>query len=99
MSKMSIKNNHKSTALTFLILFYSFSIVSNLFSQDSSNSIDSIYTKPNSGQVWGDLYSSIFSKNQFGKSYAIVIGIGDYAKWPKLESPYYDAIRVRDFLI
>jgi hypothetical protein len=44
------------------------------------------------------MLSRIFGEGQFGKSYALVIGIGDYDAVKKLDAPRYDALRVRDFL-
>ncbi len=71
----------------------------NIFAQDWKTNIDEVYQKKDS-RTFGDIYSWIFNKKIFNKSYALVIGVGDYANgWPTLEAPYYDARRVRDFLI
>lgn len=67
-------------------------------SEDWKKSIEDVYLKPGLDS-WGDIFSSIFNRKEFGKSYALIIGIGDYRRgWPKLEAPYFDACRVRDFL-
>ena len=46
-----------------------------------------------------DIFTRLFGSEQFGKSYALVIGIGDYDAAPKLNAPKNDARRVRDFLV
>jgi len=69
-----------------------------IFAQTGESSISEIYQKPDPN-LWGDIFHWVFKKRYFEKSYALVIGVGDYKEWPKLEAPYYDAIRVRDFLI
>ncbi len=60
---------------------------------------DEIYQKDTGVFTWGELYSWLFRRSVFNKSYALIIGIGDYNEWPTLESPYHDAIQMRDFLI
>ena len=65
------------------------------------SNIEEVYQKQDR-RSWGDIYNWTFNRKEFRKSFALVIGISDYTKsqdWPKLESPYSDAIRVRDFLI
>lgn len=43
---------------------------------------------------------TLFSKKEINKSYAIVIGLSDYVGgWPALESPFNDALRMKEFLI
>lgn len=44
-------------------------------------------------------YNSVFNEPRFKRSYAIVIGLGDYKKLPHLESSYNDAQRVKKYLI
>ena len=67
--------------------------------QTSKVNIEEVYQKKDT-RSWGEIFSWVFNRKQFEKSYALVIGIGDYQKdWPKLEAPYYDALRVRDFLV
>ena len=62
--------------------------------------LDETYVKPASGTWWGGIFRRYFRDDRFGKSYALVIGVGDYVKdWRKLEAPPTDARRVRDFLI
>jgi TPR repeat protein len=46
-----------------------------------------------------ELFTRLFGSGQFGKSYAVVIGIGDYDAVRKLDAPRNDAQRVRDFLV
>jgi hypothetical protein len=47
-----------------------------------------------------ELLNRYFKRKAFHKSCAIVIGLSDFTgEWAPLESPYYDAIKVRDFLI
>jgi len=92
-----------------MLRFFTFTIVTLglllLVIQDSHpqttySNFEDIYQKDSKQKSWGEIYSSLFKRNDFNKSYALVIGIGEYKKgWPRLESPYYDAIRVRDFLI
>lgn len=47
---------------------------------------------------WAAPLASIIRGDSFGKSYALVIGIGDYDKYGKLSAPALDALRFRDFL-
>ena len=50
----------------------------------SKANIEDVYQKKDK-RGWGDIFSWIFNRKQFEKSYALVIGIGDYHKdWPKL---------------
>ena len=47
-----------------------------------------------------DLFGRLFGSERFGKSYALVIGVGDYDYgFGKLNAPKNDAQRVRDFLV
>jgi hypothetical protein len=75
------------------------------FAQPSSTDLmsgfkrDEIYQKDSGVFTWGQLYTWLFRRSEFNKSYALIIGIGDYNEWPKLESPSHDATRMRDFLI
>lgn len=61
--------------------------------------IDETYVKPGGGNWGSDIYRRIFGSDEFGKSYALVIGVGDYTGYPDLMAPTNDAVRVRDFLI
>ena len=82
-----------------LIIFISSSLVFHLFDLHSQTTdIEDVYEKQDK-RMWGDIYSWTFNRHEFKKSYALVIGIGEYKDWPRLETPYSDAIRVRDFLI
>lgn len=60
--------------------------------------LDQTYEKAESF-AWGDIYRQIFNRSGFGKSYALVIGIGDYEHWSDLKASLADATRVRDHLI
>ena len=48
-----------------------------------------------------ELFARLFGSERFGKSYALVIGVGDYddRSFTKLDAPKNDALRVRDFLV
>lgn len=63
-----------------------------------SRDLDEIYQKA-SGPTWGEVFRHVFGGSEFGKSYALVIGISDYSYWPYLEASFVDAKRFRDFLI
>jgi TPR repeat protein len=58
--------------------------------------VDETYEKP--AAPIADSVVRFFQQSGFGKSYAVVIGVGDYDKLPKLQAPPNDALRVRDFL-
>jgi len=59
--------------------------------------IDDDYIKPGSSK-WGDVLERLLGQKGFGKSYALVIGIGDYDHHTKLSAPAADAEQVRNFL-
>jgi tetratricopeptide (TPR) repeat protein len=59
--------------------------------------IDDDYIKPESGK-WGDVLERLLGQKGFGKSYALVIGVGDYDHYKKLSAPAADAEQVRNFL-
>ena len=61
--------------------------------------LDEIYEKPSDGLDWGSIFSRFYERSGFAKSYALVIGMGEYDHWHDLDSPVTDAERVRDFLI
>ena len=61
--------------------------------------IDETWVKPGGGSWGADWFKPLFHGDEFGKSYAVVVGIGDYDSYPRLEAPAKDAARVRDFLI
>jgi caspase domain-containing protein len=59
--------------------------------------IDEVYVRPGNG--WGiDTFQKLFNKSEFGKSYAIVIGIEKYENYESLDAPGHDAVKFRDFL-
>lgn len=60
--------------------------------------IDETYVKQGGG-AWGQLFKRYFpTAGEFGKSYALVIGIGDYDHYTNLRAPANDAVQMRDFL-
>ncbi len=60
--------------------------------------IDETYNRPGPN-IWStDFYARMIGRNAFGKSVALVVGVGNYDRFPKLSAPASDAIRVRDFL-
>lgn len=60
--------------------------------------IDETWTRA-SGSFWStEWILNSFGSQPFTKSYALIIGVGNYDKMPKLSAPEGDAIRVRDFL-
>jgi TPR repeat protein len=62
---------------------------------------DETYERPVSDGPVQQLLKRLFEGNPFGKSYALVVGVGDYddvAAFPSLAAPAQDALRVRDFL-
>lgn len=64
-----------------------------------ADGIDETYRKPAGSPSWGSIFASFYDEGRFDRSYALVVGIGDYDDWPHLEAPPRDAKRVRDFLI
>src|SRR5262245_49218486 len=59
--------------------------------------IDDDYVRPGSSK-WGDVLERLLGQKGFGKSYALVIGVGDYDHHTKLSAPAADAEQVRNFL-
>ncbi len=46
----------------------------------SAEGIEEVYVRPGNG--WGmDIFRQVFNKNWFGRSYAVVIGVGDYTNY------------------
>lgn len=85
--------------IVFIIICLLAISLADLSSQTFKDNIEDVYQKQGT-RGWGDIFSRFFNRKVFKKSYALVIGIGDYQQgWTKIESPYYDALRVRDFLI
>jgi len=67
--------------------------------QKRSLEIDTIYTKPKEDGL-SEFLRLVFNFSGIRKSYALVIGIGEYTNgFPRLEAPYNDAMRVKDFLL
>jgi hypothetical protein len=64
----------------------------------SAAGIDEQYVRPSSMPSWAAPLRQIFTSDTFGRSFALVIGVGDYDKYSNLSAPAADAIRVRDFL-
>jgi tetratricopeptide (TPR) repeat protein len=60
--------------------------------------LDDLYTKPPSKTSLSEWLRRQYKDESFNKSYAIVVGIGDYDGHDKLSAPAKDAVRVRDFL-
>ncbi len=54
--------------------------------------LDELYEKK-PAQPWGTIFKRFFNHSEFGKSYALVVGIGDYGgEWPGLgDAPLDDA--------
>jgi tetratricopeptide (TPR) repeat protein len=64
----------------------------------SAVGLDEEYTKPTNRISWSDTFKSFYKNDAFSKSYALIIGVGDYNHYSKLSAPAHDAIRIRDFL-
>jgi WD40 repeat protein len=64
----------------------------------SAGGIDDTYMKPANKMSWAEWFKNIYGHNTFRKSFAIVVGVGDYDHHEKLSAPSKDALRVRDFL-
>lgn len=80
-----------------ILLCFCFFLSVCVFAQDSG--IDETYVK-NTKDTWGNIYDFFFDDSRFNKSYALVIGIGNYnSEWGTLEAPAKDAMRIRDYLI
>jgi hypothetical protein len=64
----------------------------------ASAGIDEKYARP--GEGWGvEVFEKVFGQRIFGKSYAVVIGIGWYDNFSELDAPSADAVKMKDFLI
>jgi tetratricopeptide (TPR) repeat protein len=74
-----------------------FFFLSLCFSYAGAAGIDDDFVKPGNG-TWGDILDRTLGQKGFGKSYAVVIGIGDYEHYQKLSAPAADAVQVRNFL-
>lgn len=74
--------------------------VNTIFSQSFIDNLDDLYIKNDSTNLWGNIYKTFFNRDSFNKSYAIVIGIGNYkSDWNDIESAYFDAINMKNYLI
>lgn len=60
--------------------------------------VDETYVRPSELPSLSELYNRLVGKSAFGKSYALVIGVGDYEAYSKLGAPAQDALRISDFL-
>ena len=65
--------------------------------QALAKGIDHPYTN-HSGATWGQTFNRIFNRNDYNKSYALVIGISHYANFPDLATQN-DAIKMKNFLL
>jgi hypothetical protein len=65
---------------------------------DAAAGIDETYTRPGPSIWSSEYYERMIGRNAFGKSVAVVVGVGDYDRFRKLSAPAGDAMRVRDFL-
>jgi len=69
------------------------------FAQKVNLDIDSVYTKPKE-YGFSEFLNLVLNFSGIKKSYALVIGIGKYTNgFSRLEAPYHDAIRMKDFLL
>jgi hypothetical protein len=62
---------------------------------------EEIYERPAPDGLMQQVLKRLFPSNPFGKSYGLVVGVGQYddvGTFPSLEAPVQDARRVRDFL-
>jgi hypothetical protein len=63
--------------------------------------IDETYIRPRGKSQWTEIleiFTRPFGPKSFGKSYALVVGIGNYDHYDDLSAPNKDAVRVRNFL-
>ena len=81
-----------------LLLLFLFSLSVGI-AEANAQPIDEHFKKEESGTIWGDLYNKFFNKTPFGRSYAIVIGVSNYAHWNDLNSATTDPLKVRNFLV
>lgn len=59
---------------------------------------DRVYEKPAGRQSWGELLAAYSGHPGYARSYALVVGISEFADFRDLPTAQ-DAIRVKDFLI
>lgn len=72
-------------------------ILSSLLGASPALAASDTWQRPDASPLH-DILAQLFPGEQFGKSYALVIGVGDYDSFEKLDAPARDAIRVRNFL-
>lgn len=60
--------------------------------------LDDTYIRTTGASVATNLLNLLVGQGNFGKSYALVIGVGKYQSFPQLDAPPSDAMRMRDFL-
>jgi hypothetical protein len=60
--------------------------------------IDDTYNRAGPSLWSTGFYIRLVGRNIFQKSIAVVVGVGDYDRFPRLSAPAADALRVRDFL-
>src|SRR5215831_15780554 len=70
-------------------------LVSMWLTGDGFAGIDEPYVRSDSNK---GVLATFFGQKGFGRSYALIIGIGDYSIYQKLSAPAEDAERVRNFL-
>jgi hypothetical protein len=76
-------------------------VIGSLFlaTPSAATGVDLTYERPVSTSTSiANTVAHFFQQHGFEKSYALVIGVGDYDGFPKLVAPPADALRVRDFL-
>jgi hypothetical protein len=80
----------KRSGVSVLLFFFCISCA-------CAEGIDDDYIKPGNSK-WGDVLERLLGQKGFGKSYALVVGVGDYDNYTKLSAPAADAEQVRNFL-
>lgn len=88
----STKLERKKNKLLLALLLYTI-----LTTPLSAQGIDEVFTK-SFRQTWGEWFSSLFQRQDFNKSYAIVIGISQFNEFQNLGTQN-DPIRMKDYLI
>ena len=82
-----------------LLLSWIFSLAGVTATSAHERDIHSLWQREKSNPMI-ELINRYFERKAFNKGYAIIVGLSDYTgEWVPLESPYHDAIKVRDFLI
>jgi WD40 repeat protein len=64
----------------------------------AATGVDDTYARSGGMSTAADLLNLLVGKGNFGKSYALIIGVGNYQSFPQLDAPSSDAMRVREFL-